>query len=421
VVQTAPPGYPVLRPHRLGVGLYDLRNEAGPVHGRPTDGVGRDAEPDSVAPQARLRTRFEVALDPAADRGRTVLDRLAGQPAARLLLLNDGDLTFAKVRLDAASAAAVPTVLPALTDPLTRALLWGETLDAVTDVERPVSELVALIVAALPAEVEVIVVQDVLTRARALLDRYLDADARPVALAQVADACDRLLASAPPGGSRQLAAARGLIGASVDTARLAGWLAGGEVPDGLVVDAELRWAVLRRLAVLGAVGEVEIAAEEDADRSASGAEWAAVCRAALPDPVAKERAWQVITGDTTLSNRLLEANATGFWQPEQTGLTDSYVERYFAEMPAAAARRTPWVADRIAGLAYPRYAVAGRTRELAAALLARDDVPSGLRRVVVDADDDLRRALLSRTDDPVARARFSAGNPENGALPYLPA
>ncbi|MFC6021890.1 aminopeptidase N [Plantactinospora solaniradicis] len=386
VVQSAPSGHPLLRPHRIGVGLYDLADTA-------------DGDPGSAGagPGVRVRRRIEVDLAPVVDGGRTVLDELTGQPAARLLLLNDGDLTFAKVRLDAGSAAAVPLALPGLSDPLARALLWSETLDAVTDGERPVSDLVALIVAALPAEPELIVVQDVLNRTRPLLDRYLDPDVRPAALEQLAGACDRLLATAPPGGSRQLAAARSLIGATVDTAVLAGWLAGEDVPDGLVVDAELRWAVLRRLAVLGAVGEPEIAAEQAADPSASGAERAATCRAALPDPEAKDRAWQVVTRDTTLSNRLLEANAAGFWQPEQVELTASYVERYFAEMPEAAGRRTPWVADQVAGLAYPRYAVAGRTRELAAALLARDDLPTGLRRVVTDADDDLRRALLSRT------------------------
>ncbi|MEQ4303582.1 aminopeptidase N [Plantactinospora sp. B6F1] len=377
LVQSAPPDHPVLRPHRIGVGLYD-------------------SDPAGGGSGLRLRDRIEVDLDPAMDHGRTVLGGLTGQPAARLLLPNDGDLTFAKVRLDAGSAAAVPAALPELADPLARALLWAEMLDAVTDAERPVAELVALVVAALPTETEVVVVQDVLGRTRDLLDRHLEPEVRPAALEQLAGACVRLLAVAPPGGSGQLAAARGWISSTVDAARLTGWLAGKEVPDGLTVDAELRWAVLRRLVVLGVAGGPEIAAEQAEDASASGAEWAATCRAALPEPAAKEHAWRLIVGETSLSNRLLEATARGFWQPEQGELTSSYVERYFAEMPAAARRRTPWVADRVAGLAYPRYAVSARTRELAAALLHRDDLPPGLRRVVVDEDDDLRRALAAR-------------------------
>ncbi|MFC4019866.1 aminopeptidase N [Micromonospora sp. GCM10011542] len=370
VVQTAPESHPVLRPHRIGVGRYSM------------DGTVE---------------RTEVDLDPDTDGGRTVLGELTGAPAARLLLPNDGDLTFAKVRLDPASADAVPLVLPGLADPLARALLWAEVLDAATDGERPVAGVVDLIAAALPAETEVIIAEDVLTLSRSLVDRYLDPLARSAALARVAAACRQLLDGAAAGESLQLAAARGWIAATTDADLLTGWLAGRGVPAGLAVDAELRWAVLRRLVVLGAAGEAEIAAESAADPSAAGAERAARCRASLPDPAAKQAAWEIIVRDTELSNRLLEATAEGFWQPEQVELTAPYVERYFAEMPAAARRRTPWTADRVASLAFPRYAVAQPTREAAAALLARDDLTPGLRRVVTDADDDLRRALVART------------------------
>ncbi|MFC0034010.1 aminopeptidase N [Micromonospora chaiyaphumensis] len=377
VVQTAPEAHPVLRPHRIGVARH--------------------------ATDAPVR-HFEVDLDPAADGGRTVLTELVGQPATGLLLPNAGDLTFAKIRLDAASADAVPMVLPGLADPLARALLWGEALDAATDGERPVTSVVALIAAALPAETEVIIAEDVLSLSRNLVDRYLDPLARDAALLRVAGACATLLAGAPAGGSLQLAAARGLIGATTDTGLLGGWLAGAGVPEGLAVDADLRWALLYRLVVLGAAGEPEIAAEAATDRSATGAERAASCRAALPDADAKRAAWEIVIHNTELSNRLVEATAEGFWQPEQAELTAGYVERYFADMPDAARLRTPWTADRVAALAFPRFAVAQTTRELAAALLARDDLTPGLRRRVVDLDDDLRRALVARTAVAVAGA-----------------
>ncbi|MEV4498365.1 aminopeptidase N [Micromonospora arborensis] len=377
VVQTAPESHPVLRPHRIGVGRYSA------------DGTVQ---------------RDEVDVDPAADGGRTLLGALTGAPAARLLLLNDGDLTFAKVRLDRASADAVPLMLPGLADPLTRALLWGEALDAVTDGERPVTALVDLIVAALPTETEVVIAEDVLTLSRSLVDRYLDPLTRSAALARVAGACRQLLDGAPAGESLQLAAARGWIAATTDADLLVGWLAGRDVPAGLKVDAELRWAVLHRLVVLGAAGEAEIAIEAAADNSATGAERAARCRATLPDPAAKQAAWEIIVRDTELSNRLLEATAEGFWQPEQAELTAAYVQRYFADMPAAARRRTPWTADRVAKLAFPQYAVAQPTREAAAALLAGDDLTPGLRRVVTDSDDDLRRALVARTAVAAAAA-----------------
>ncbi|MER7168940.1 aminopeptidase N [Micromonospora sp. NPDC000207] len=370
LVQTAPASHPVLRPHRIRVGRHHA------------DGTV---------------IQDELDLDPAVDGGETVLTGLVGAPVPRLLLPNDGDLTFAKVRLDPASVDALPSVLPTLADPLSRAVVWGAVIDAVTDGELPVADLVRLVEVALPAESEVAIVEDVLRLGRSLLDRYLEPDARDAASAVTAGTCGRIMADAPPGGSVQLAAAHGLIAVGTDADLLAGWLAGRQVPAGLTVDAELRWAVLRRLVVLGAAGATEIEVEAAADPSANGAEWAARCRAALPEVAAKEAAWEIITRDTDRSNRLVEAAARGFWAPEQADLTSVYVERYFTDMPAAARRRTPWVAEEVAHLAYPRYAVAQSTRESAAALLARDDLTPGLRRVVVDEDDDLRRALLART------------------------
>ncbi|MBO4209640.1 aminopeptidase N [Micromonospora echinofusca] len=371
LVQSAPAANPVLRPHRLGLGRYSTAGTA-------------------------MADRLDVDLHPAVDGERTVVTALTGTPAAALLLPNDGDLTFAKVRLDPASAAAAPALLPRLADPLARALLWGATLDAVTDGEQPVADLVALIGAALPVETEVKIAEDVLVLSRVLIDRYLDAAQRAAALDQLAEACRHLLANAPAGGSLQLAAVRGFVSATVDVPLLTGWLSGGRAPEGLVVDADLRWLLLRRLVVLGAAGEAAITAESVADRSATGAERAAGCRAALPDPVAKATAWEIVTRSTTLSNRLVEATAEGFWQPEQAALTAGYVERYFADMPTAARLRTPYTAEQVAELAFPRYAVDLRTDRLAAALLARDDVTPGLRRAVADATDDLRRALQAR-------------------------
>ena len=105
---------------------------------------------------------IEVDVDPATDGGRTAVAALTGVRAADLLLLNDGDLTYAKIRLDQDSTAAGPRVLPLIADPLTRAVLWAAALDAVVDGERPVAELVTLVLAALPIESEVVIVEDML-------------------------------------------------------------------------------------------------------------------------------------------------------------------------------------------------------------------------------------------------------------------
>jgi aminopeptidase N len=374
VVQTASPAYPTLRPHRLNVGVY---GGPGP---------------------ALLQRAAEVDLNPTVDGGRTKVADLVGTRPGRLLLVNDGDLTFAKVRLDAASRAELIHVLPTLEDSLARALVWGAAVDATRDAEWPAAEFVALAAAGLPAETEPAVFQAVVDfAASSVAGQYLDPLARPSALATLASACARAIDSAQP-GSRQLAAVRGLVACAgpAQVTTLIGWLTGGGVPTGVTVDAELRWLVLRRLVVLGAAGDAEITEESRLDPSAPGAEHAARCRAAVPSAEAKARAWDVLINDDELSARFLAAAAEGFWHPEQHELTAPYVARYFAEMPAMAARRTPNVAWLVAACGYPRYAVSADTLAQAQAMLAREDLEPTLRRVAIDATDELNRAWTAR-------------------------
>jgi aminopeptidase N len=163
-----------------------------------------------------------------------------------------------------------------------------------------------------------------------------------------------------------------------------------------VVDADLRWAALLRLVVLGLADEDAIGAESARDPGARGAEHAARCRAALPDPAAKARAWERIRCDDGTPARLLIAAATGFWQPEQAALTSQYVERYRVDVPAMAARRTPATVRHVAIALFPRYAVSAATLTATDAMLARPDLDPALRRVVTDAAAELRRALAAR-------------------------
>jgi aminopeptidase N len=148
--------------------------------------------------------------------------------------------------------------------------------------------------------------------------------------------------------------------------------------------------------VLGAAGAEAIEAELTGDRTAGGEQWAVRCRAALPDPAAKEAAWTAVVGDASLSNRLAELTAGGFWQPEQRELLEPYVARYFAEMPRMLEIRSGMSAEKTAIAAYPAVMVSARTRELAAELLARPELHPLLHRVVQDNDDDMRRALVAR-------------------------
>ncbi|GAA1645494.1 aminopeptidase N [Catellatospora bangladeshensis] len=364
VAQSAPAEFPTLRAHRIGLGWFD---EAGTWQ----------------------RTEVEVSGE------LTPVPQLTGV-TGRGLLLNDGDLTFAKIRVDERTRAELPALLAAQPDPLARSLWWNSAWDATRDGEWPAIEFVELAAAALPADPDVTIVESIFGLARYAAGRFVPADGQQAARQALANAARTLLATAAPGSGHQLAAARNLIAAGGDADRdlLRGWLAGANVPEGLPVDAELRWAILGRLAALGDVAEDEIDAELQRDHSDKGEQEAVRVRACRPDPAAKERAFDLVVTEQGQSNRIAAAAGSGLWQPEQAELTAAYVARFFTELPRSAGRSGDMLAL-LAKTVYPVYAVSEDTLAAARAALAGEMHPL-LRRALADETDDLARALRAR-------------------------
>ncbi|MFE2887566.1 aminopeptidase N [Streptomyces sp. NPDC059272] len=359
------------RPHRIAVGLYDQ-------------------DPGDTG---RLTLRERLDLDVPQSEPQP----LGKRPA--LLLLNDGDLTYAKVRFDADSFEAVRTSLSGLPEPLTRAVVWNALRDAVRDGELPASAYLDAARAHLPHETDLALVQGVLAFASAqVTDRYLTPEARPVALATLTALCRDLIRRTEDGSNPglRLIAVRHFIDVAAHPDTIAAWLAEGTVPGGPELDPELRWRVLARLAVLGATDEPAIAAELERDPSATGQEGAARCRAALPDPEAKRTAWEAMFTNDDLSNYLFTATAQGFWQPEQADLVREYVTRFYPDAVALATRRGPAIADAAGRWAFPAHAVDPETLRLGEECLRDADLIPSLRRKLADQLDDLERALRVR-------------------------
>jgi aminopeptidase N len=365
IEQSAPGTHPVLRPHTLDVGLYQQ------------DG-----------------TRHVVRVELAG--ARTEVPQLVGRPAPALLLLNDGDLTYAKIRFDARSQAALPDLLPRLT-PVNRAMVWCALLMSVQDGAFSAGAYLDLVTRMVGDEPQLSILTEVLEHAKKdVLDRFIDPTVRPAAVATLASACRSRLSDLAEGDERRTVLLRALLELTSDVPVLRGWLAGTCPPTGDPFDADLSWRVRYRLAVLGELSEHEILAALDADPTTRGEQYTARCRAARPDGAAKAAAWQAITTDADLSNYRLWALADGFWQPEQAELTAPYVERFFADMPAAAWLRGDMALDHLVRFLYPHHAGTEDTVRLAEGLLARDDLSVPLRRKVADATDDLRRVVAVR-------------------------
>jgi aminopeptidase N len=360
LTRSAPAGHPAERPHTFWVGAFGERG----------------AGPEILVSLTGGKVEVPLAIE--------------GFPVVVADVYDD---TWAKVRIDGASLRGLRQVLPAIQAPITRAVVWNAQRFAVDDGVLDPFEVLELLEAALPRETHEVALGSMLGWARNYLAaRYIRERVGGRRVASLAAAC---LRHAEPASSRQLVAARAVVASSYDTELLRGWLAGDDVPDGLTVDAELRWSLLRRLATLGSLDRSEIEAEADRDRSAQGLVHAASCRAALPDPDAKAQAWDLLTSDRQVGNYVLYATAGGFWQPSQLTLTDGYVERYFTEMPRTSEFRQGWVVSHSLALAFPHPVVEARILELADHALATD-LESGVRRSIADGADDLRRALSIR-------------------------
>lgn len=371
-----------LRPHRLRVGLYDF------------DDSGILVRIDSV----------ELDVTGAS----TPVPDLAGKPRPALLLLNDDDLAYAKVRLDPESLATVRSSLDKLTDPMARALCWTALWNTARDGESPAAFYVDAVAAFGPGETGIGVLLNILDNAGTAVERYVCAADRDTVrsglLAVVASELDR----AVPGSDHQLAWARTLGTLSRRDAallpRLRGLLDGTATVDGLAVDAELRWHFWHALAAHGQAPLAELDAELARDTTASGRAGHATAAAARPDAGVKAAAWQAAVHGTDLSNQLLTATISGFTTaPEE--LLEPYVEPYFACLREIWDGRSIEIASRIVRGLFPleqdlaegmKPAEHPVLRRTDAWLDANGDAPHGLRRIIVEQRDHLLRALTAQ-------------------------
>ena len=379
VVQEAPASHPVLRTHRIAIGLYDRTGD-------------------------RLVRRRRVEADIAG--GRTEIPELAGERRADLILVNDDDLTYAKIRLDARSLSTLTSGIGDFADSLPAALCLATAWDMCRDAELPARDYVSLALSGADSIADISVLQAVLAQAAAAVRRFADPAWRSGGLELLATGLRDRAREAEPGSDRQLAYARALIQVATtlaDLALLAGLLAGSVVIEGLAIDTEFRWMLLRRLVSRGAAGYAEIETELDRDRTDAGERHAAACRAAIPDPAAKEEAWaQIVSGE--LPNAVFRATLDGFTDPDHdhAELLEPYGPRFFDEVGRAwrdwSADMAQWFAEN----AYPRDMITPAAIAAADDYIARSDPPAALYRILTEGRDDVARALRCQQRDAAA-------------------
>ncbi|MFD3657166.1 aminopeptidase N [Streptomyces sp. 24-1644] len=379
VLQDAAASHPELRPHRIAVGLY--RHDA--------DG-------------ALVRyARAEVDVAGA----RTVVGELAGAEKPELILVNDDDLTYCKVRFDAGSLATLGAHLGDITDPLARAVCWSALWNLTRDGLLPARDFISLVLAFSGRESDIGVLQMLHNWTQSALVHYIAPGWREEGGRLLAGGALRELRTAEPGSQHQLTWARffaAVATSDTDFQLLAGLLDGSAHIDGLEVDQELRWAFLSPLASHGQADESVIDAELARDDTASGKRHHVRCLASRPSAAVKAQAWAAVVESDKLSNALVTATIAGFVQSSQRELLAPYASAYFDAIERVWAERSIQIGmDVVSGL-FPGLQDSPETLEATDAWLASHaDAAPALRRLVLEARDDLARALRGQACDAV--------------------
>ena len=374
VVQTAHEQWPTLRTHKMAIGLFDLSGDA-------------------------LARRDSLEVEISGER--TPIEVLVGQPGADLVLLNDQDLTYAKVRLDDKSLATAVEHIDTLEDPLVRALLWGAAWDMCRDAEMASGDYVDLVVRGVGGESDLTAVQSLCRQAALAATGYTPREQRAEVRDCLVVGIAQLLKTAEPGSDHQLAFANALVAAVNDAEGaelLQAMLDGEELIEGLDVDTDMRWRILAALARMGRADRALVDAELQKDNTISGAEQAAGVLSAMADAETKQQAWTRATAEPGIPNGTHRQVCLMFNQYDQDELLAPYQEHYLEVAEAISQGRDGWserghaAVDCVLTFLFPADADQAFI-ERVDAWLESSEPSEQVRRTVTERRDALARAL----------------------------
>ncbi|NDG09657.1 MAG: aminopeptidase N [Actinobacteria bacterium] len=370
-----PAGSTEKRPHRMAVGLYDLKGDV-------------------------LTRRTSVELDVAGEL--TSVDKLKGEKVADLLLINDKDLSYAKIRFDQRSIETLKSHLGKLNDNLSRALCWSAAWDMLRDAEISSSDFIDIAIAGLPGEDDITTVTALGNQLSSAIEVYAAPKNRDSLREKIATVMGDLLERAKPGSDFQLQFARffaSLAHTQAQGAKIRELLDGKL--NGLTIDADLRWHLLICLVERGLAGVSEIDAELQRDNTLTGQLARERCLAAQPNLEAKEQAFKTATENFEISNWMRLSAIQGFARPLHRDFHAKFIDRYFGLILDIYNTKSYEDSSNIIDLLFPSYVVSNETLAKTDAWLTSTgkDAHPTLRRHVLEAKDSLVRALKVQAVD----------------------
>ena len=379
VLQEAATDYPTIRPHRLAIGFYNL-------HG------------------GKLMRDHRIEID--VDGERTEVPSLVGEAKPDLVLVNDEDLAYAKIRLDDASLAVAMEHLEDIDNPLARSIVWGAAWDATRDAEASPSDYVQLVLNNIAAETESTTIRTTLTQLTTVARYYVDPAHRAATIETVGDGLWLLAKEAEAGSDAQFQFVKffaNMASTEDHVATIRGLLDGSIALDGLEVDTDLRWELLEGLALNGATDDAAIAAALDADNTSNGQQAAARARATFPTAAAKRAAFDSLVARDDQPNVIVRNVTMGFLHTNDPSSLQDLAEPYFAMLNEVWSSRTYKIAEYIVQGLYPAPLASRELVDATTAWLdANPDTPA-LRRLVVENLAGVERALKAQERDRASR------------------
>ena len=374
--QSVPEEWPTLRPHRLGIGFYQ-QSASGSLE----------------------RT---LAIECDIDGEFTAIEELVGNTRPDLIVINDEDLAYAKIRLDDHSLAFAIDHLSDIGDPLARALIWGSVWDATRDAERPPQDFIALVLNNIHAETESTTVRTALGQLALVVRNYLRPENRARKLPEVADALWRLAQEAAAGSDNQFQLVKAFAGlastpAHADVLRK---LREGDLElPGLAIDTDLDWELLAGLALCGAATKADIDQALAKDNTSNGQQAAARARALLPTTEAKRDVFDELVGSADIPNAIVRSLTLGFDIANDPDILAPLVDDYFEALMGIWENRTYKIAEYLAEGLYPGALVSEDLVAKTRAWLDAHPEPAALRRMVQENLAGVERALRVRAVD----------------------
>ena len=371
---TMPVGSTELRPHRLHVGLFDIQGQ-------------------------KLVRRTSVELDIAG--ALTEVTAFTGQKSADLVLINDKDQSYAKLRFDERSIATMKSHLGSLDDSLARGLIWASLWDSCRDGELSATDYIAIALAALKSESDISIVSATLGQIDTALWAYAHPSHRAALRLQVATAIEAALDATKAGSDHQLQFAKGFANTAItpaQLARIAAMLAGSIT--GLTIDAELRWYLFICGVKRGVFGPADIENELALDKTAHGKQYGAMAYAQIPNKGAKAKAFSAIT-TADLSNTIHSYTCRGFNDPLHTEILSDFVDEYFDVLLKVWQTKGYEIAETTATLLFPSWVISHATVAKAQHWLdvTGKDASHALRRTILESRDAMVRALKAQVAD----------------------